>query len=325
MVSCGMRALFAITVATIPAAVCGSAATEASRSAPIPPPSAGHALIYHAALESVLLVNAGLGGMSSPASDSRTVIWRWSGADWTVLDSLGPPIRNLGGVAYNAARNRLVMYGGGYDQNLVYDDTWEWSPQTKWIQKRAAGPGKRDHLQMVYDAARQRVVLYGGQANPTTFPADTWTWDGNEWERFAGTSPAGRVHHTMTYDPSGARVLMFGGSVGGNGDTWAWNGAAWSPAAPATTPRTHATLGLTSSGVILYGGMSPQLPVLKLEGAAWRADVEPNAPAPRYLSAMAFDAKRNVTVLFGGGEPASDRLYNDTWEYSVATGWVKRQ
>ena len=37
-----------------------------------PPASAGHALVYHAGLHAVLLVNAGLGGMTSPPSSTPT-------------------------------------------------------------------------------------------------------------------------------------------------------------------------------------------------------------------------------------------------------------
>jgi hypothetical protein len=30
---------------------------------------------------------------------------------------------------------------------------------------------------------------------------------------------------------------------------------------------------------------------------------------------------RKVTVLFGDGDPSSDSLYADTWEYDSAAGW----
>ena len=131
-----------------------------------PPSSAGHALVYHSALRAVVLVNAGLGGMSSPSSSSRTVLWRWDGRSWTVLDSSGPPVRNLGGVAYDSHRDRIVLYGGSYSQDLVYDETWEWSPSSGWTRRDVEGPGRRDHTDMVYDAERRRVVLFGGQTTP---------------------------------------------------------------------------------------------------------------------------------------------------------------
>ena len=306
---------------------CGSSPVEQP-----PPPqgntpsaSAGHALVFHNGLGAVLLVNAGLGGMSSPPSTARTFIWKWTGSAWDVVDSAGPPVRNLGGVAYDSHRNALVLYGGSYSQDLVYDDTWEWTPASGWVQRNVAGPGKRDHVKMVYDAARRRVVLHGGQAVPPSYPADTWTWDGTAWERHAPQGgPGGRIHYGLTWDPSAQRVLMFGGTLPGTGslgDTWAWIGS-WSAAATGTAPRSHAELGVLSSGVVLMGGFATgSSPAMVLNGQTWTAtDAGPGA---RYLSAMAFDPNRNVTVLFGGGDVATDQLYADTWEHSAGGGWRK--
>jgi len=68
-------------------------------------------------------LNAGLGGASSPAASTPTRIWRWDGARWSAIDSSGPPIRSLAGVAYDSDRNVVVMFGGSYSLALVYDET----------------------------------------------------------------------------------------------------------------------------------------------------------------------------------------------------------
>lgn len=303
--------------------------TEAAPGAPKPPPSAGHALVWHDSLAAVLLLNAGLGGMNQPPSSTPTVLWKWTGTRWEVIDSLGPPVRNLAGVAYDSKRNRLVLHGGTYDQNLSYDETWEWSQAGGWQKRAVPGPGVRDHTDMAYDAERARVVLFGGQARIDSFPPDTWSWDGGSWTQVATTGPAPRVHFSMIYDPSGRQLLLFGGGAPtehtNKGDTWAWNGTGWSQAATASAPRTHARLGRTPNGFIVIGGF-PALAngsVLALNGTSWQTVSQPNAPNARYLTALAFDPVRNVTVLFGGGDPGSDKLYGDTWEYSVGGGWRK--
>ena len=262
--------------------------------------------------------------MSSPSSSSRTVLWRWDGRSWTVLDSSGPPVRNLGGVAYDSQRDRIVLFGGSYSQDLVYDETWEWSPSSGWIRRDVSGPGRRDHTDMVYDVERRRVVLFGGQTTPGVLASGTWTWDGNAWQEMSAGSPAGRVHHTMVYDAAGRRTLLFGGVVAGSesGDTWAWTGAAWETAAAPTTPRSHARMSMTSDGVILVGGFpATTSTVAHLVGASWSALPTSGSPGARYLTAMVYDPDRQVTVLFGGGDASSNGLYDDTWEYSVATGW----
>ncbi len=262
-----------------------------------------------------------------PRRPARTVIWRWIGHAWVVVDSMGPPVRNLGGVAYDSRRDALVLFGGSYDQHTVYDETWEWNRRDGWRRKGGAGPGSRDHTDMVYDPVRRLVVLFGGQITTDSFPADTWTWDGMSWtRRIQPGGPGPRIHHSMVYDPKGQRVLMFGGVHPPNtglGDTWAWTGGEWQHAAPAWYPRSHARLAVTSRGVLLIGGIPPRptpgIPLL--DSASWKSDVQPNNPAARYLTALAFDPLRGVTVLFGGGGPPGDSLYDDTWEYDPANGW----
>jgi hypothetical protein len=290
-----------------------------------PPPSVGHSLVYHDALASVLLVNAGLGGMDSPSSSARTVLWRWNGSGWSVLDSMGPPIRNLGGAAYDSDRGVLVLYGGSYSLDLVYDDTWEWSQRDGWRKRDVHGPGRRDHTAMVYDRRFRRVVLYGGQETLESFPADTWTWDGTAWERVATTGPGPRFHHTLVYDHAGERTVLVGGiqpGAGARGDTWSWTGSAWRPAAAPIAPRSHARLGASRDGIILFGGMG-DAPAMRLgsRDSTWVAMPSASGPSARYLTALAYDPVRDVTVLFGGGDVASDQLLADTWEHSARTGW----
>jgi hypothetical protein len=291
--------------------------------APSPPASAGHALVYHDVLRSVVLVNAGLGGMNAPASTARTTMWRWDGQSWSVLDSLGPPVRNLGGVAYDSRRQVIVLFGGSYSVDLVYDDTWEWSQSAGWQRRTVGGPGRRDHVDMAYDEERQRVILYGGQVDPQTFASGTWTWDGTSWQQLSAATPGPKLHHSMVYDSQSRRVLLFGGITpgsGSRGDTWAFNGSDWSMAANTTTARSHARLGASVDGIVLVGGFhQASADFMQLRNSDWTP--APAGPSSRYLSAMAYDPVRRVTVLFGGGDPATDRLLADTWEYATGTGW----
>lgn len=295
-----------------------------------PPASVGHALVYHAGLNAVLLVNAGLGGHTSPPASFRTTLWRWTGTAWSVLNDQGPPIRNLGGVAYDARRNKLVMYGGTYSQDLSYHDTWEWDATTGWEQKQVTGPGTRDHVEMVYDATLERIVLYGGQITTSNFPRDTWSWDGSAWQQLHATGPAGRVHYGLAYDPGTQRTYLFGGVVPGSGDsgeTWHLSPTGWITAAAAITPRSHARLGITSGGMILLGGFpaSEAASVRRFTAGGWVADNQTGQPSARYMTSMAYDPLRQVTVLFGGAAHGSDALLNDTWEYHQSTGWQLRQ
>jgi len=64
-------------------------------------------------------------------------------------------------------------------------------------------------------------------------------------------------------------------------------------------------------------------PNLVRRGAGWDPLTATGGPSARYLAGVAFDARRGVLVVFGGGDPASDALFADLWELDGA-GWHAR-
>jgi hypothetical protein len=322
---------FALVITTLSAFACSSTPGQPELQNPdpqsAPPASAGHNLVYADDLEMVLLVNAGLGGVTSPPASTKTRVWGWTGAEWRLLDSAGPPVRNLAGVAYDSRRRTLVMHGGTYDVGRSYGETWEWTRQGGWRQFTGAGPGLRDHTQMAYDAERGRAVLFGGSGdNPNIAFADTWEFDGTRWERVAPAAAPARVHHALQYDPTLRRVVTFGGFTPGTadlGDTWAWDGTRWTSLTPATTPRTHARMAFHRrlNAMLLVGGfrVSSGLGAIVRRDAGWTPLTASPEPSARYLPDVAYDAKRDVFVLFGGGDPNGSSLFADTWEHDGTT------
>ena len=293
-----------------------------------PPPSAGHELVYHDGVGAVLLVNAGLGGGGNVQSSQRTKLWAWRGGRWEVIDSAGPPIRNLGGVAYDRRRNVLVLYGGTFSQSLSYSDTWEWTP-AGWRQNTAQGPGVRDHVQMVYDETLGKILLASGQGSGETFPADVWTFDGTQWTRVADGTGLRRIHHTLVYHGVRQRTLLIGGTepgVGAKSETFQFENGAWrSDPALAITPRSHArSTFIESNGSVMvvggFAGFSARDDVLISNAQGWQSYTG-NRPSARYLTALAYDRQRRVVVLFGGGNDQG--LLADTWEWD-GTRWTQR-
>jgi hypothetical protein len=154
------------------------------------------------------------------------------------------------------------------------------TPQTGWsVQTTVQAPPVAHHA-MAYDSQRERVVMFGGEIGPGLFSGDTYEWDGYDWQLVAPSgpgTPTARVTHDMAYDANRGVTVLFGGiDAAGNAldDTWEWNGATWQ---------------LVGSGPASPGG-------------------------PRHEHAMAFDAQRGVTVLFGGLPP-----HPETWEWNGAT------
>jgi hypothetical protein len=81
-------------------------------------------------------------------------------------------------MAYDAARGRLVRFGG-WDGERRTADTWL-NDGERWIQVVVASPFPRNHAAMAYDPARERAVLFGGHDGDNVF-GDLWEWDGVRW------------------------------------------------------------------------------------------------------------------------------------------------
>jgi hypothetical protein len=212
--------------------------------------------------------------------------WEWNGTVWTQRAVSGPSPRFGHAMVYDTARGVTVLFGGNLGGDVSNGETWEWNG-TAWTQRTVSGPSPRYYHAMAYDAARGMTVLFGGYATSGA-NADTWTWNGTAWSQQMVSGPSARYVHAMAYDAARGVTVLFGGYSGGaNGETWEWNGTAW-------TQRSF--IGI------------PENP--------------PPVPSPRYYHAMAYDAARGVTVLFGGS--LTQNVGNgETWELSGA-GWSQR-
>lgn len=274
--------------------------------------------------------------------------WELSAGGWRAV---GPAPRNGHAVAWDAARGRLVLFGGEGGQPTyaagtpteAFSDTWE-HDGASWS-RVDAGPGpsaRRDHA-MVYDAARRKVVLFGGMLDKTfgttgahVLYGDTWELDGRTWTRVraggGSADPPARNKHAMTYDTARRRVLLYGGSAGAMStisfsDTWQWDGAAWTQLAAVRPAESHAlAYDAGRDRVVRAGGASgsfTEVQTYEFDGLNWLpVTLPPQSRLPeRMNAAMAFDPGRGRMVLFGGRTFASE-LLPGAWEYAGA-GWTQ--
>ena len=81
------------------------------------------------------------------------------------VDGTGPkPARVSAAMAYDAASNQVVLFGGAVPASTgsALDDTWVWNG-TSWSQRiLATRPPGRTQAAMAYDAATHKLVLFGG-------------------------------------------------------------------------------------------------------------------------------------------------------------------
>jgi hypothetical protein len=187
------------------------------------------------------------------------------------------------GLVFDAARNRLVAFGGGSaPRPLIVPDVWEYDG-ARWMKNAAPPPPARMMHAMVYDARRKKTVVFGGmgarsgEASTPIF-GDTWEFDGERWTLIQSAGPPPRLGAGSAYDSKRGLVLVFGGSneQGALNDLWAWDGTSWRKLA---------------------------------EGG----------PEARVFGSMAYDKRRDRLVLFGGRRGAPDDSdLGDTWEWDGA-------
>ncbi len=243
-----------------------------------PGPRRGHSMAYDAARAQVVLF-----GGTDQNSNWYNDVWAWDGTAWSQKAAAGdspgiPSRRTNSAMAYDAARQRIVLFGG--EKGPSFGDTWLWDG-SRWA-SAPGGPPARHYHAMAYDAARSQVVLFGG-ANPSLMN-DTWTWDGSKWtQKNPSASPAARSQHALAYNTSSGHVVLFGGLANiPAGDTWEWDGSSWTQT---TTHTDH-----------------------RGDPSSW-----PDDPGTRYSHRMAYDEVNGQVVLFGG--TGGGNYLDDTWVY----------
>ncbi|HUD66488.1 MAG TPA: kelch repeat-containing protein [Candidatus Sulfotelmatobacter sp.] len=245
--------------------------------------------------------------------------WIFREGRWIqIIPASSPAARQGPGMAYDAATDTVVLFGGTAADGTDLGDTWIWNGET-WTQvlPSVAPSGRRlDTQGMAYDAATQTVLLFGGYSNATgQVFGDTWSWNGQAktWTQQHPTASPSARRAPIAYDAIRGKVVLFGGDdpSSGNafGDTWTWDGRNWAQRTPAASPsqRGLASMAFDASvhKVVLFGGVTPGQYCPNNDTWAWNGTnwtlVSPSAgPPSRFAAGMASDPAAQSAILFGG-------------------------
>lgn len=305
------------------------------------------AMVYDPALGKVLL----FGGDPHAVDNGISYLgdtWTFDGTRWERLTTAhSPDGRAEASMAWDAADNEVVLFGGLTNTTGVGQDTWTFDG-TDWTQQNpTTAPPWRHGAMMAWDATANRVLMFGGLGQPPTgstnpYLADTWSWSGHQWTQLSSSllGPQGRWAGAMAEAPGGS-IVLFGGywdSGVGTGstpaghaqgptktlnDVWTWNGSAWSQSqasGPAARYRAAIAWDPALHEDVLYGGCCNAAggfltDTWTFDGSAWTRHERGDAPSVRDGAVAATDVTNGDVVVFGGF--GGDGFLGDTWLYSA--------
>lgn len=192
-----------------------------------PPRRYGHSTVYDPVHDLVVMFG-GQGGSFPP--DWLSEVWTLSLASgiWSQLapSGIAPVGREGHGALYEPGRQRMVVFGGRYDDvndgtHHFLNDLWELSlgDSATWSRIEAEGtiPGARSAFGTVYDPLRRRMLVHGG-VNPQggVEPDELWALSLDDqlvWTQIVTEDTLrGRSYPVDVYDPAGDRLLACGGA-----------------------------------------------------------------------------------------------------------------
>lgn len=289
-----------------------------------------------------LVLFSGFPGIANNVTPGRVLndTWTFDGATWTQQTPANSPIERYGGgLVWDSARQRLVLYGGlSWKQSARTDvyrqDTWIWDGSNWTQQQTASAPRRSAEIGFVYNDSLGKEVYFGGNrlivcdhgtcpwgSDLSWYDDQTWVLDASGWARPAAAEPEERSHALITYDSATNQVIMVGTeceyaeSAPNCNDMWNWNGERWT--------QLHPPSGLVAAYAWLdvygmaYDSLAQQVVAVvsshastatvadvityTWDGAEWTA--HPNTADPGMVALQFPVVTHDVTgrpILFGG-------------------------
>jgi len=287
---------------------------------------AGSTTVYDPSSNRIILF-AGLSQDNALGSPRLNDVWIETNANglggtgaWSQLSPSGPlpQVRNNQSAVYDAANNRMIIYGGcgavptSNGCLPIADNVWVLSNANgiggtpTWTQLFPTGgpPAARQAHQAAYDPTTNSMIDWAGQnggGNGCGTFADVWVLSHANglggtpnWTQLSTTGgpPPGQYFSTAVYDSVNNVLTVFGGT-GLLGTTCGLTNAVWA--------LSHAN---GTGGTPVWTNLVPQ-------GTS-------GSPSNRQASVAIYESSSNTMTIFGGA--VRNGAVNDTWVLSHANG-----
>ncbi len=258
------------------------------------------------------------GGDTGTESGFTNEVWALSVDNptaWQRIFPIGSPpsTRMFSASVYDAANDRMIVYGGYPDLG----DTWalSLSGQPTWANLNPAGilPSGRWGSTASYDPVKNRMVLFGGWPENTN---DTWTLSLTRQPTWTllpmpGLRPHSLLSACSIYDPGDHRMVLYGGlatnanypepwqlSLGNT--TPEWSAIPHTSGVP-TTRRFHSGVYRSASAQLaVFGGFDDADQVFRND--LWVMQLSTVNAVPHITSvAPAFGTEGNAITISGSG------------------------
>ncbi len=120
-------------------------------------------------------------------ADTPAETWLWDGNNWTKAAGVQPAKALTGGMAYDGARQKLIL--------LATDmKTWVLSGADWTVLNPVHSPPyvSLGFFSLEFDPERQVCSFFGGEASvdqSMSYPTATWEWNGQDWNEFSAGPP----------------------------------------------------------------------------------------------------------------------------------------
>ena len=203
-----------------------------------------------------------------------------------------PPDRSEACLAFDSARGRALLFGGGGAG--TFGDTWTFGDDGWRQEAPVAAPPPRRRAGCAYDPLRDRVVLVGGEELAGASD-QIWEWDGRTWALAQAKLPAPALEVTAAFDLSRAGVVVVAGDASFviDDDLTALTGS------PAGVVGGDLVAG--ADGLVFHGGSTGVAQTWLLDDTGW-AQLAPTTVPPLSTSQLLYrDVDGAITLLTDDG------------------------
>jgi hypothetical protein len=229
-------------------------------------------MVYHGVNKKSYLFGGGVG------SEAFNDFWEWDGSKWQRLIDNTPVGRRIHtNMVYDAARNRIVLFGGmrkdSLNKSVLENDIWEWR-DAQWTKVKPSSdlaPSPRFAFSMVYSSALKKSLIIGGLSATGEPYNEMWTWDGKTFELVSNDDlpliETGMGNAASLDKGKTVRLILCGrmresspanNQSNKNTATFEWNGQNWKALTLLVNPsrrENHTMVTDTNNDqIILFGG-----------------------------------------------------------------------